>query len=54
MTGPVAISSSVLRRLYSPTNLFARPPEGCYDWLLEYEPIAQPGYSILLYEVPQP
>jgi len=54
VTGPVAISSSVLRRLYSPTNLFARPPEGCYDWLLEYEPIAQPGYSILLYEVPQP
>jgi 4-amino-4-deoxy-L-arabinose transferase-like glycosyltransferase len=52
VTGLVAISVNVLRRLYSAENIFQRPPEGCYDWLLEREPVAQPGYSIMVYEIP--
>ena len=52
VTGTVAISATLLRGLYSLDNPFRRAPEGCFDWLLEYEPVAQPGYAILLYEVP--
>lgn len=51
VTGLVAISANVLERLYDPDNPFVQPPAGCYDWLLAREPIAQPGYSILLYDV---
>ena len=51
--GIVAISASVLQRLYSPGNVFKQPPEGCYDWLASREPVAQPGYSILVYEIPE-
>jgi hypothetical protein len=51
--GIVAISASVLQRLYSPGNVFKQPPEGCYDWLRSREPVAQPGYSILVYEIPE-
>ena len=53
VSGLVAISASVLQRLYAP-NLFGPPaPEGCYDWLLERKPVAQPGNSILVYEIPE-
>jgi hypothetical protein len=49
--GLVAISATVLQGIYWPADPFERAPDGCYDWLLELEPIAQPGYSILLYEI---
>jgi 4-amino-4-deoxy-L-arabinose transferase-like glycosyltransferase len=54
VTGLVAISATLLQGLYSPTNPFQRAPDGCFDWLLEREPVAQPGYSILVYEIPDP
>jgi len=41
-----------LRRLYWPDDAFGRPPEGCFDWLLEHDVVARPGYSILVYEIP--
>jgi len=50
----VAISATLLQRLHSPANPFRRAPEGCFDWLLEREPVAQPGYSILVYEIAEP
>ena len=53
VTGLVAISASILRGLYSADNPFASAPPGCYDWLLSREPVAEPGYSILLYEIPE-
>jgi len=49
--GWVAISATYLHGLYSPGNPFRNSPPGCYDWLLEREPVAQPGYSILLYHI---
>jgi hypothetical protein len=52
VSGVVAISANVLRGLYSIENPFARPPEGCYEWLSAYEPVATPGYSILVYDIP--
>ena len=52
VSGTIAISATLLRGLYSLENPFQRAPEGCFDWLLEHQPIAQPGYAILLYEVP--
>ena len=52
VTGTVAISATLLRGLYSLDNPFRSAREGCFDWLLEYEPVAQPGYAILLYEIP--
>jgi len=51
-SGLIAISANVLQGLYSTENPFKQPPPGCYDWLLAREPVAQPGYSILVYEVP--
>lgn len=48
--GIVAISVNVLKRLYSPANPFAQPPEGCYDWLAASPLIAQPGYAIHVYD----
>ena len=53
VTGTLAISATLLRGLYSLNNPFVPAPEGCFDWLLEYEPVAQPGYAILLYEIPE-
>ncbi|MDG2334553.1 MAG: glycosyltransferase family 39 protein [Myxococcota bacterium] len=53
VTGTVAISATLLRGLYSVENPFVSAPPGCYDWLLDREPVAQPGYSILLYEIPE-
>jgi len=52
VSGLVAISVNVLMRLYAAGDIHARPPEGCYDWLLDLEPVARPGYSIHVYEVP--
>jgi 4-amino-4-deoxy-L-arabinose transferase-like glycosyltransferase len=51
--GLVAISATVLRGLASPEHPFKLPRRDCYDWLLAYEPIAQPGYSILVYDIPR-
>lgn len=51
--GIVAISANVLQGLYVPGNALSRPEEGCYDWLRSYSPVAQPGYSILVYEIPK-
>ncbi len=48
--GLVAISVAVLRGVNTP-DLFGRPPPGCYDWLLAHEPVARPGYSILVYDL---
>jgi hypothetical protein len=52
--GLVAISASVLHGLHDPANYLQRPPPGCYDWLGAYEPIATPGYSILVYDLGAP
>jgi hypothetical protein len=49
--GLVAISASVLHGLHDPANYLQRPPPGCYDWLNAYEPVATPGYSILVYDM---
>jgi 4-amino-4-deoxy-L-arabinose transferase-like glycosyltransferase len=54
VSGLVAISATLLQGLHSPANPFRRAPEGCFDWLLEQEPVAQPGYSILVYEIADP
>jgi len=51
VSGWVAISATYLHGLYSRGNPFEHSPPGCYDWLLEHEPVAQPGYSILLYHI---
>ncbi|MGE4606345.1 MAG: glycosyltransferase family 39 protein [Myxococcota bacterium] len=53
LPGLVAISVNVMEGLYSARNPFARPKPGCYDWLREFEPVAQPGYSIRVYEIPE-
>jgi 4-amino-4-deoxy-L-arabinose transferase-like glycosyltransferase len=49
-SGLVAISASVLHGIRSPT-LVGRPPPGCYAWLEGREPVAEPGYSILVYDL---
>jgi len=54
VSGLVAISVNVMEGLYSARNPFKRPKPGCYDWLREFEPIAQLGYSIRVYEIPEP
>jgi 4-amino-4-deoxy-L-arabinose transferase-like glycosyltransferase len=50
--GFVAISASVRMGLYAPRNYFARPKPDCYAWLDAFEPVARPGWSIFLYEIP--
>ena len=52
--GMLAISANVRGGLYAPGNPFASPEPGCYDWLDAFEPASRPGYSILLYDLPQP
>ena len=54
VSGRVAISASLLQRMYSPPGSNVPAPEGCYDWLLAREPVASIGYSILLYDVTTP
>ncbi len=51
VTGLVAVSMNVLEGLYAP-NVFAPPDPGCWTWLREHEPVARPGYSIVLYDIP--
>jgi len=53
VSGIVAISVNVMEGLYSARNPFARPKPGCYDWLRRYQPVARPGYSIRVYEIPE-
>ncbi len=53
VAGLVAISATLLRGVYGVNAPFRPAPEGCFDWLLAREPIAQPGYSILVYDVPR-
>jgi len=47
--GLVAISANVLQELYRPSG-FGAPPEGCYAWLREREPLARPAPSIFVYD----
>ena len=49
--GLVAISANVLKGLYRHDNWFEPPPAGCYQWLSEREPLAQPGHSIFVYDL---
>ncbi|HXK22467.1 MAG TPA: glycosyltransferase family 39 protein [Myxococcota bacterium] len=53
VTGWVAISANVRKGLYAAQSLFVRPTPGCYAWLDAYTPVARPGESILLYEIPE-
>jgi len=53
VTGVVAVSATLLRGVYALNNPFRSAPAGCFDWLLEREPVAQPGFSILVYELPE-
>jgi 4-amino-4-deoxy-L-arabinose transferase-like glycosyltransferase len=52
VSGWFAISVNVMEGLYSARNPFGRPPPGCYDWLRELEPVARPGYSMRVYDLP--
>ena len=51
VTGVVAVSMNFLHGLYSP-RVFAQPDPDCWKWLAGREPVAQPGHSIAVYEVP--
>jgi hypothetical protein len=53
-SGLVAISASILQRMYAPPGATSPAPEGCYGWLQARTPVAQPGYSILVYELGSP
>lgn len=52
VSGLVAISANVRLGLYSAQGSFVPPKPGCYAWLDAYEPVARPGWSIFLYDVP--
>lgn len=49
--GILAISENVRRGLYAPHNIMKEPQPRCFDWLDAYEPVARPGYSILVYDL---
>jgi len=51
--GMLAISANVRRGLYAAHNILRAPEPGCYDWLDAYEPVARPGHSIFLYDLPR-
>jgi 4-amino-4-deoxy-L-arabinose transferase-like glycosyltransferase len=51
VTGLVAVSANFLYDMYA-LNLFASPDPGCWAWLRDHGPVAQPGYSIVVYDVP--
>ncbi|MEN8181892.1 MAG: glycosyltransferase family 39 protein [Myxococcota bacterium] len=51
--GIVAISVNVWKGLYASPSPLLAPVPGCYDWLRGHEPVARPGYSILVYELPE-
>lgn len=52
--GTLAISVNVRYGLYASPNPLKRPDRDCYAWLDRYEPVARPGGSILVYELPAP
>lgn len=49
--GLVAISAAVLHGMHAPDNLLARRRPSCYAWLSGREPVARPGYSILVFDL---
>jgi 4-amino-4-deoxy-L-arabinose transferase-like glycosyltransferase len=51
--GMLAISANVRWGLYAPHNILRAPQPGCYDWLDAHEPVARPGHSIWLYDLPK-
>jgi hypothetical protein len=51
VSGLVAVSANVLQGLYAP-RITDPPVPGCYDWLRRQAPIARPGYSIFVYDIP--
>ncbi|HEY5656732.1 MAG TPA: hypothetical protein VIY27_02985, partial [Myxococcota bacterium] len=51
VAGLLAISANVRAGLYAANDPFASPRPGCYDWLDRFEPVARPGFSILLYDL---
>jgi hypothetical protein len=51
VTGVVAVSVNYLTGLYAP-RIFAPPDPACWDWLRGHEPVARPGYSIVVYDIP--
>jgi 4-amino-4-deoxy-L-arabinose transferase-like glycosyltransferase len=53
VTGLVAVSANFLYDMYA-LNLFAPPDPGCWRWLRDHEPVAQPGYSIVVYDISVP
>lgn len=52
--GLLAISVNVRYGLYRARNPLAPPVPGCYAWLDGREPVARPGGSILVYDLPGP
>ena len=52
VSGLVAISANLQEGLYAFPNIFEAPTPGCYDWLRAHEPVARPGYSLFVYDVP--
>jgi hypothetical protein len=53
VSGWLAISANVRFGLYRAHNYLAPPIPHCYDWLDAYEPVARPGWSIFLYQLPE-
>lgn len=51
VAGLVAISANILQGLYAP-RITDPPVPGCYAWLRGYAPVARPGYSIFVYDIP--
>ncbi len=49
-----AIGLNVRMGLYNSNKPFAPPRPDCFAWLDRYEPVARPGYSILVYDLPEP
>ncbi len=52
--GLVAISLNVRSGHYAFPNPLRPPDRDCYAWLDAYEPVARPGHSIWVYEIPGP
>ncbi len=52
VSGRIAISANVRYGLYAAHNPMAPAVRDCYAWLDAYEPVASPGHSILVYEIP--
>ncbi|MGH0031369.1 MAG: ArnT family glycosyltransferase [Myxococcota bacterium] len=50
--GLVVVSANVREGLYAAPNVFAPPVPGCWDWLDAHEPVARPGGSLFVYDLP--